>query len=353
MSQHVGRLGGRRPAWHVLVAWPALLTLVVAIALVGGAETPPLGAVEPQVTPTAPSASLDGAAPTDAASRRGDVTPVRIAPGPMAVTAGLGAIWVASVSDTSVRRLDPRTARVETVTNASAASSRTTTAGAAPDGSVPTDDGSPLLAVGAGAVWAAGLPARTEVVRIDPATGRVAARVVIDSDATGILGDERGMWVTTDDGAVVRIDPATNQVTAAIPTAGRPVYAALGDTALWVSSAGRVLRVDPADGRVLAEITGGGGPIGVRDAMVWFRSPGTAGPTLVGVEEATGRVVERADIATSGRAELAWLLPSLRPADAADDATWHAPRRGEIVELAGTTWLVRPDRGEVWRIDGG
>jgi len=347
MIQQPERLGRRRSTGPWLVAWPVGLVVIVALGLAGGRWTLPDGLDAP--TSRSPVSPVVSAQP-EVTARGGRVTAIAIAPGPMSLIAGHGRIWVASRSDATVRGIDPATALVEVTVRIPPADADRPLAAGYP--MVTSDDRPPILAVAAGSLWATGLPRRSDIVRLDPGTGRVTARVRIDSGATGLVGDHRGLWVTTDAGTLVRIDPATNEVAATVVPGGRPVHAALGATALWVSAGSRVLRLDPADGRTTASVPGGGGPIGPLGDTIWARSLGSVSPALVAIDEATGRVVERADIATSGRGGLALSLPALEPVDLAGEATSFAPREPQIVVVGETTWVARSDLAEVWRMEG-
>jgi len=348
MIQQPERLGRRTRSWLWLAAWPLALGVVVAVALVGSRETAIPAALDGPATAAPPAPPAASSRPA-ATPRGGHVTATGIAPGPMVLVAGHGRIWVASSSDATVRGLDPLTGRVEITGRMAPTNDHEPDRAAYPVAR--PDNGPPVLAVAAGSVWAAGVPRRTDLVRVDPGTGRVLAQFAIGGGVAGLLGNGGALWVVTDAGTLVRIDPATNRATSSIVVGRLPVYAALGPTALWVSTAGRVVRHDPVDGRSLGEVTGGGGPIGLRGATVWARSPGAVGPALVAIDEATGRVVERADIATSGRGELAWSLPALEAVDLADDRTLYAPRLAQILVIGEMTWLVRSDLAEVWRIE--
>src|SRR5215216_5762675 len=87
--------------------------------------------------------------------------------------------------------------------------------------------GAGSLWVGAGTIWVAH-PDTDEVVRLDPGTGRVVARIKLDPLPFQVAaGDRRFLpslvavgagagWVGTGRGAVARIDAASNRVVAVI-----------------------------------------------------------------------------------------------------------------------------------------
>jgi DNA-binding beta-propeller fold protein YncE len=113
------------------------------------------------------------------------------------------------------------------------------------------------VAVGAGAVWVLngsgacveyhcttefppagpGFPEENSVYRIDPNSGRVGARIALDAPGAIIVG-EGAVWVTSSR-KLYRIDPRTNRVTAttALPSEGPYgpyLIPAFGAGSLWV-----------------------------------------------------------------------------------------------------------------------
>jgi DNA-binding beta-propeller fold protein YncE len=157
-----------------------------------------------------------------------------------AVAAGEEGIWVAGGGECpgSVWRIDPKTNRV--------------VAAIAVDN--PHD-----LAVGDGAVWVLGrvcaaTPARPDGVssgaalyRIDPASNKLAATIRLDpppgvlaADASpfGVAFGEGGVWASVSydprTGEVIRIDPGTNEVVARISARGYAGELTAGGGAVWV-----------------------------------------------------------------------------------------------------------------------
>jgi hypothetical protein len=257
------------------------------------------------------------------------------------------------MSDAAVRALDPATGRLVRITDVP----RPARVSAVLQGeferrsrSVTASADAPLVAVGAGSVWVAGFGGPRDVVRVNPSIPTAVARVTLPAAVIGMAGDERGMWVLTDANSLVRIDPAQTEVAQVVPVIGDDPSVAIGPTSLWVSAADGITRLDPETGRVLDTIAGGGGPIGVRDGTVWARSPGSLGVSVVGIDEKSGRVVERAVVGTSARSLIAWSLPALNPFKRSDDTTEFMPRDPRIAIVDGVTWVVREDDGEMWRI---
>jgi branched-chain amino acid transport system substrate-binding protein len=127
------------------------------------------------------------------------------------------------------------------------------------------------LAVGAGGVWAID-PDRT-VSRIDPRTGRLAAR--IDVVAThGIAAGREGVWVIGKGSSVTRIDPSTNHAGQTIRLEASGLAGiAVGDDSVWVTDPtdGLVWRVEPGPNPITRSIDVGAGAtsISFADGAVW------------------------------------------------------------------------------------
>lgn len=91
------------------------------------------------------------------------------------------------------------------------------------------------------------------VVRVDPATRAVAARIPVGGQLGGIAANETGVWVSSfDTGELVRIDPVLDEVAGHVAVGGRPTAIAFdthGD--VWVGDLdGRLVRVDPVSNQV-------------------------------------------------------------------------------------------------------
>ncbi len=131
------------------------------------------------------------------------------------------------------------------------------------------------LAAGEGGVWlSVAMPPSVGVLRIDPANGRVVARISGDHLFGQVAVGDGAVWAS-DGAAVARINPRTGRMTATapllspLPASGpSPVLNGSGLLAVapgvaWVTRAGNahhasVLRIDPRTGR----LTGAGLRIG-------------------------------------------------------------------------------------------
>jgi DNA-binding beta-propeller fold protein YncE len=113
------------------------------------------------------------------------------------------------------------------------------------------------VALGAGAVWVIDRPApgKSSLVRIDPSTNAIVARVPLnggfDTPKVSVLNGV--VWVTSGQ-KLHRIDPASNTLTATYDIAGSLITPAPSGGGLWlagsVGTAQAVLRIDPDSGRV-------------------------------------------------------------------------------------------------------
>jgi PAS domain-containing protein len=182
------------------------------------------------------------------------------------VSSGFGAVWVTDPATPQLLRLDPATRKITA--------------------RVPTME-NPVVNTGAGAVWVVGFTddaAQPEtLLRIDPSTARVTARTQLrvggEPFAAGdvqIVGDQ--VWVTGRDGAL-KIDAVTARITRFIRVeerAGDPfplALAATPDGLVALRREGRIERYDLGTGRL-------SGLLPVRLAGAKILTPTPAGPVL-------------------------------------------------------------------------
>ena len=170
---------------------------------------------------------------------------------PYGLAAGNGAVWVSSSAEGTVSRIDPRTNRVV----------KTFDAGAEPNG----------LLHAYGALWV-GDYGGGRLLELDPATGRVLRRWPI-AHADWITASPGALWVSSEPGWIVRINPATGAVKARIKVGVNPLATAWIGGELWVPSidADIVSVVDPKTNTVRATHKAGFGPASVVHAAgsVW------------------------------------------------------------------------------------
>jgi hypothetical protein len=119
--------------------------------------------------------------------------------------------------------------------------------------------------------------------QVPPATSAPGQLIALGGGHPGAMAlAESGLWVTVYGGPggsrVVRIDPATGRVTARIPVRGSPFYVAARGDAVWVTGNSRrhddvLYRVDPRTERVVATIPLPGyyaGPIAADRRGLWL-----------------------------------------------------------------------------------
>ena len=220
------------------------------------------------------------------------------------LVASRAALWVGH--DTTVERLDPRTLRVtatvelppiiKLVMSGSLAPIRGLAASAAGD-----------------AVWVSVANSTAGLVRIDAATARVVAALPVASvgpAAVSGAGSAAGVWAVCcggetyiGQGRLVRVDPATNRVVARVLLPGLPDAVGVGSSGVWVrAAAGPVWRIDPVTNRVVAEVTiphglSAQGSVLVGHDAVWVSDP--ASRTVVRIDPRSNRVVGRVEVGGS------------------------------------------------------
>lgn len=233
------------------------------------------------------------------------------------------------------------------------------------------------VAVGEGAAWAlaAVCPgSRYALFRIDPRTNDVGAKIPLDPSpgdrraeiTEHLAAGEGGVWVpvqsSASSGEIVRIDPRTNEVAARIPTRGAPGDIAVGAGAVWVLShpeltdkatgagvGSSLLRIDPRTNEVVATLAQGalavpGGSLmpplmAPGEGAVWVSGVGPS-PDVFRVEASTNQVArERIDgdrfhpfaVAEGG----VWLLGSTGQSATLERLNSQTLELDNIVEVGG------------------
>jgi hypothetical protein len=151
---------------------------------------------------------------------------------------------------------------------------------------------------GAGSVWTLRFGGN-ELLRIDPARGRIADRHRIGTGPSDVAFGARAAWIADHgDGGVYRVDVATGRVERRARLRGTPISIAFAGGSVWVTGPGLgLVRVDAATGRTetVASLAPDGG-IGVIAAgvRVYAVGGGISPDLLVRVDTRTG-------VATSSR----------------------------------------------------
>ncbi len=124
-------------------------------------------------------------------------------------------------------------------------------------------------------------PTSGVLVRVDPRTGRVMARVAVGNDPSALAADASGVWVANhDDDTVWRIDPRTDTITMRSSVQGAPADLAIIPTGTVASPGKRGHRQRPGGpehpwnrrrDRDRNRVQHGGRPVPVRSPRVAFR----------------------------------------------------------------------------------
>ncbi len=242
------------------------------------------------------------------------------------LVANRAALWVGH--DTTIERLDPRTLRVTATVELPASATLVTSGRLTPIRG--------LAASAAGdAIWVSVANSAAGLVRIDAASARVVATlpvVGVGPAAVSSSGSAAGVWVVCCGGEtflgpsrLVRVDPASNRVVAQVLLDGLPDAVGVGPSGVWVrAAAGPVWRIDPVSNRVVAKVTIPHGLSGTRGSVlvghdaVWVSDP--ASRTVVRIDPRSNRVVGRVEVGGS-------------PLAATEDGTVVAASGGRVLGL--------------------
>jgi DNA-binding SARP family transcriptional activator/DNA-binding beta-propeller fold protein YncE len=124
------------------------------------------------------------------------VSTIPVGATPIYTTFGDGSVWVANYDDGTVSVISPGSSRA---------------------GTINTCHGPLGITTGYNAVWVVCYWDQ-QLLRIDPDTRRVVARIPIGAGPLSVAAGNGGVWVTNrDDRNIMRIDPRTNKVVATIP----------------------------------------------------------------------------------------------------------------------------------------
>src|SRR6266536_1860904 len=121
-------------------------------------------------------------------------------------------------------------------------------------------------------IWVSVANSAAGLVRIDAASARVVATlpvVGVGPAAVSSSGSAAGVWVVCCGGEtflgpsrLVRVDPASNRVVAQVLLDGLPDAVGVGPSGVWVrAAAGPVWRIDPRSNRVVGRVEVGGSPL--------------------------------------------------------------------------------------------
>jgi ABC-type oligopeptide transport system substrate-binding subunit/streptogramin lyase len=192
---------------------------------------------------------------------------------PAGVAVGGGSVWVSDAASSTLLRVDP----------AYGSADRVAVPGVGPLGAI---------AFGAGSLWVSdyGLfkgPILSDgIVRIDPSSGRVTARVAVWRPGPLVFGDG-ALWVGRD-GAVLRVDPTSDAVSASTALTGRVSSIAFGGGYVWARTDSTLWQLDPNTTRLVRgfPVPAGNGQIAWAAGSAWLAD--TASNRLLAISPATG-----------------------------------------------------------------
>jgi hypothetical protein len=238
------------------------------------------------------------------------ITPIAMDGKPCSnLTAGFGSLWVPLCGDTpALARIDLNTKKITQTL---------------PIGPADSEGG---ITASPDSVWMVTDQTGT-LVRIDPKTNTVRAKVQLPRGAFNPLYADGAVWVTsskTND--LIAVSPQTNAIVATIPVGPQPRFLTAGAGSVWTLNQGdgSVSRVDTKSRKVVATIEAGipgkGGEICYGFGAVWptlFKIP------LTRIDAASNKVTDQwvgeggdsvrcgndALWLTSGRAGLLWRIP--------------------------------------------
>jgi hypothetical protein len=188
------------------------------------------------------------------------------------------------------------------------------------------------LALDGDSAWIA-CKEQSRVIRLDTKTGKVRASLRLPSAVSAVAVGYRSLWALSGS-TLVRIRPATAKVAARVPLpTSAPYNIWIGGGSVWVvdDAAGRLLRVSPATNRLVAEPQVGDGAAD----MVFSGGSGWAinhrDRGLVRVDLATNAVTRLATIPGDAPERMALLGGSL----------WITGRGTDLLQVDPATGAVR------------
>jgi DNA-binding SARP family transcriptional activator/ABC-type transport system substrate-binding protein len=298
------RMQRARRGWRLLAGGGAVI-LIAAIAAAAVVltrdETVPLGQLDP------------GVAIIDSHTGRvvSTLSPAAISQ-PVEAHTGAGSLWVTSLHPLLFTRIDPHTGKIVQQFTSPIGDD---VGGYLPDGAdiwftgvhdlVRLDARTGLevdryrlvsathkfglagIARGAASLWIASFN-ESQLLRVDPSTGRVARRIPIPVPWAVAYG-EGGVWVTSNAAGVLRIDPATNTVTATAAVPAPVTNLAVGGGFAWATNEtkGTVYKIDQR-GRIVATYETGDGAhdVSFADGRLWVVNQDAG--SVTGIDAASG-----------------------------------------------------------------
>jgi len=184
---------------------------------------------------------------------------------------------------------------------------------------------------GGGSVWATD-PILNRVVRVDPATNRIKARLAVPNYPFGLAFGSGSLWVGSRFGSqVTRFNARTNKRQARIRVGSAPYALAYGAGAVWVTNEndGTVSRIGLRRNKVVKTIRVGGKPNGIAVAFgsVWVADYGRG--RLIRLNPAKNTITGRISIPTAD-----WITRS-------GDSLWVSSETGKVYRVDPASLAVK------------
>jgi virginiamycin B lyase len=243
-----------------------------------------------------PQARMALAAPASVVSKQFQISAlpvvarIKVPVGPGWLETGFGSLWVSKSRSKRVLRIDPATNQI---------------VARIPVGSDPELG----IGVGLGFVWIADTKDHS-ITQIDPQTNRVVRTIPVNvgDDPEGSIGvGEGSIWVLTseggtDSGTLTRIDAESGEVRTNITVRPKSHAAIVAFNSVWVTSTGSntVSRIDPTLNTVMAEIPVHSLPrfLIASEDSVWVLSQGDG--SLIRVDPSNNRVAAVIEMGVPG-----------------------------------------------------
>jgi streptogramin lyase len=146
------------------------------------------------------------------------------------------------------------------------------------------------LASSGGSVWAGGL-AIGDVLRIDPASGKVVSRINVGARVFNLASAPRAVWAVANiTGTATRIDSRTGKVTATVRVGNAPYDVEWGFGSAWVSNSGDGTISRITGTKVVKTIRVGGEPNGLSAIGSFIWAADYRGGKLLRLDPRTNRV---------------------------------------------------------------
>lgn len=224
------------------------------------------------------------------------ISTIAVPAGPGWLGVGFGSVWLSKSRSHLLLRIDPATDAVVA--------------------RIPIGPDAELgIGIGLGSVWIADTKEHS-LRQIDPTTNQVVRKVPVnlpaESEGSIAVGDG-SVWLLTNDsgtdsGTLTRLDAVTGKAIAHIPVKPKSHVALFADDAVWVSNsdAASVQRVDTHTNQVIAEIPVPAAPrfMAGGEGGVWVLSQSNG--ALSRIDPATNRVSATIELGFAGRGGDLW-----------------------------------------------